>query len=371
MKRVNRGSVEKSHVFQHSHSNHLIIPIFIMNSGCPHRCIFCNQKITAGNFSPKITKEFFNSEVKSYLAWNKDKSRKVEIAFYGGSFTGVDPVYQEELLSWAYSFIQKRLVNSIRISTRPDYISENNLPLLKKYGVTTIEIGAQSFIDEVLQFAQRGHDAAAIVKSIVILKEHGFRTGLHLMAGLPKDTKEGFIYSLDKAIELKPDTVRIHPVIVFGGTVLAEEFRNGEYKPLKLSDAVELCRLAWEKLSAAGIRIIRIGVQLTQEMEKDGAVLAGPIHPALGSLVLSSIFYKSTINFLDKVSPDTKEIRFGISERDMSNFRGLNNMNISAIKKLYPRTNLIVESNIGQRRGVISVETDSGKSFTLNIPGII
>jgi histone acetyltransferase (RNA polymerase elongator complex component) len=363
--KTNRGGVEQSQ------SNPLIIPVFIMNSGCPHRCIFCNQKITAGNFPLKITKEFFDLEVQSYLAWNKDKSRKVEIAFYGGSFTGVDPAYQEELFSWAYSFIQNGFVNSIRISTRPDYIAESNLPVLKKYGVTTVEIGAQSFIDEVLQFAQRGHDVAAIVKAMIILKDHGFQTGLHLMAGLPKDTEEGFIYSLDKTIELQPDTVRIHPVIVFSGTALAEELRKGEYKPLELSDAVELCRLAWEKLSAAGIRIIKIGVQLTPEMEKDGAVLAGPIHPALGSLVLSSIFYDHTINLLDKISPDTKELRFGLSERDMSNFRGLNNMNISAIKKLYPRTNLIVESNIGQRRGVISVATDSGKSLTLKIPGII
>ena len=364
MKKTNRSGVEESH------SNPLIIPIFIMNSGCPHRCIFCNQKITAGNFPLKITKEFFDAEVQSYLAWNRNKSRKVEIAFYGGSFTGVHPAYQEQLLSWAYSFIQKRLVNSIRISTRPDYIKESNLPILKKYGVATIEIGAQSFIDEVLKFAKRGHDSAAIVKAMIILKDHGFQTGLHLMAGLPKDTKDGFIYSLDKTIELKPDTVRIHPVIVFSGTALAEELRKGEYKPLELSDAVELCRLAWEKLSVAGIRIIRIGVQLTPEMEKDGVVLAGPIHPAMGSLVLSSIFYHHTIKFLDKVSPDTKEILFGLSERDMSNFRGLNNMNISAIKKLYPRTNLIVELNIGQRRGVISVATDSGESFTLNIPGI-
>jgi histone acetyltransferase (RNA polymerase elongator complex component) len=116
-----------------TNNNSLIIPIFIMNSGCPHRCIFCNQKITAGNFPLRITREFFDSEVKSYLAWNKDKSRKVEIAFYGGSFTGVAPDYQEELLSWAYSFIQNGLVNSIRISTRPDYIEDNNLPVLKKY----------------------------------------------------------------------------------------------------------------------------------------------------------------------------------------------------------------------------------------------
>jgi hypothetical protein len=164
--------------------------------------------------------------------------------------------------------------------------------------------------------------------------------------------------------------VRIHPVIVFSGTALAEKLRSGEYKPLGLSDAVELCKLAWEKLSAAGIRIIRIGVQLTPEMEKDGAVLAGPIHPSLGTLVLSSIFYDRTIKLLDKITPDTNELHFSLSERDMSNFRGLNNMNISEIKKLYPRTNLIVESNIRQRRGVISVATDSGESFILNIPGI-
>jgi histone acetyltransferase (RNA polymerase elongator complex component) len=354
-----------------TNNNPLIIPVFIMNSGCQHRCIFCNQKITAGNFPPKITKEFFDSEVQSYLAWNKHKSRKVEIAFYGGSFTGVAPAYQKELLSWAYYFIQNGLVNSIRISTRPDYISENNLSLLKKYGVTTIEIGAQSFIDEVLQFAQRGHDSAAIVKAVTILKDHDFQTGLHLMAGLPKDTKDGFIYSLDKTIELKPDTVRIHPVIVFGGTALAKELRKGEYKPLELSDTVELCKLAWEKLSAAGIRIIRIGVQLTKEMEKDDAVLAGPIHPALGSLVFSSIFYDHTIKLLDKISPDAKELRFGLSERDISNFRGLNNMNISAIKKLYPGTKIIVRSFAEQKRGAISVNTDSGESFTTEIPGII
>jgi histone acetyltransferase (RNA polymerase elongator complex component) len=189
------------------------------------------------------------------------------------------------------------------------------------------------------------------------------------MAGLPKDTKEGFIYSIDKTIELQPDTVRIHPVIVFSRTALADKLRKGEYYPLELSEAIDLCRLAWEKLSAAGIRIIRMGVQLTPEMERGGAVLAGPIHPAFGSLVLSSIFYDRTMTLLDKVSPDTKELRFSLSERDVSDFRGLNNMNISAIKKLYPRTNLIVESISSQGRGVISLSADSGKSVTLNIPG--
>jgi histone acetyltransferase (RNA polymerase elongator complex component) len=350
-------------------TNLLIIPIFIMNNGCPHRCIFCNQNITAGNYPPEITKDYFDSEVNSYLSWNKDKSPNVEIAFYGGNFTGIEPVYQEKLLSLAYSFIQKGLVHSIRISTRPDYISENDLSLLKKYNVSTIEIGAQSFNDSVLQFAQRGHDSAAIVKAVRILKDHGFRTGLHLMAGLPRDSKEGFAYSLDKTVELKPDTVRINPVIVFRGTALAEVLRKGEYKPLELSDTVALCALAWQKLSGAGIRVIRIGLQSTPEMEKDGAILGGPIHPALGSLVLSSVFYDNTIKLLDKVSAEAKELHFNLSERDISNFRGLNNMNILAIKKLYPRTKIIVRSFAGQKRGVISVDADSAEPFTIEIPG--
>lgn len=348
----------------------LIIPIFIMNRGCPHRCIFCNQKITAGNFPSTITREFFDSEVKSYLAWNKDKSKNVEIAFYGGSFTGIDPAYQEELLSWADFFIQQGFVNSVRISTRPDYISENNLPLLKKYGVRTVEIGAESFVNNVLQHARRGHDSTTIVKAIAILKAYGFKTGLHLMAGLPQDTKEGFIYSIHKTIELKPDTVRMHPVIVFSGTALADEFREGKYKPLELSDAVELCRLAWERLSDAGIRIIRMGVQLTPQMQQEGAILAGPVHPAFGSLVLSSVFYHSTVKLLENISSEIRELHFHLSGRDIPNFRGWNNMNIKVIKKLYPHANLIVESDPGQSDGEISMATDSGQSFHLKIPGI-
>jgi histone acetyltransferase (RNA polymerase elongator complex component) len=351
-------------------SRPLIIPLFIMNSGCPHRCIFCNQKIAAGNFPLRITKDFFDAEINSYLTWNKNKSRQVEIAFYGGSFTGVDIGYQEELLSWSYSLIQKGLVKSVRISTRPDYISEDKLSLLKKYKVATVEIGAQSFVDEVLQFARRGHDSASIIQAVTILKKNGFRTGLHLMIGLPNDTKEGFIYSIDKTNELKPDTVRIHPTLVFKATALAKEFRAGRYKPLELDEAIELCALAREKLSDSGIRLIRMGVHMTPEMEKAGAVLAGSVHPAFGSLVLDFVFYHHTVKYLKKLSSDAKEFRFMLSQRDISNFRGLNNSNIKKIKKLYPQVNLIIESVTGHPHGEISGTTDTGESFHWKIPGM-
>jgi histone acetyltransferase (RNA polymerase elongator complex component) len=243
--------------------------------------------------------------------------------------------------------------------------------LLKKYHVTTVEIGVQSFVDDVLQYAERGHDAAAAENAVKILKGHGFHTGLHLMAGLPQDTREGFIYSLDKTVELKPDIVRIHPVLVFKGTTLAKEFNEGRYAPLELPAAVELCSLAWQKLSAAGIRVIRIGLQITPEMQHDGSVVSGPIHPALGNLVLSSVYYDYTINLLKKISPAAGEICFNLSERDISNFRGLNNMNISAIKKLYPRAKIVVRSVAGQKRGFISVDADAAQHLTVEIPGLI
>lgn len=357
---------KNDHDSQTSHP--VIIPIFIMNSGCPHRCIFCNQKITAGNFPPVLSRDHFDADVESYLAWNKEKSKKVEIAFYGGSFTGVDPDYQEELLSWACAFIQTGRVNAIRISTRPDYVSEDQLRLLRKYEVGTVEIGAQSFVDEVLNQARRGHNAEDIEKAVTALKQNGFRTGIHLMAGLPGETSRDFLYSIDQTIALKPDTVRIHPVIVFKETDLAETFKKGKYTPLDLPEAVDWCRAAWVKLTAAGIRVIRMGVQITPEMKGYGAVLAGPVHPAFGNLVLSSVFYHHITHLLEQVSDNVKEIIFSVASRDVSIFRGLRNANITAIKRLYPHAKLIVESNIDQPRGEFRVTTDCGDSLHGSIP---
>jgi len=340
-----------------------------MNSGCPHRCAFCNQEFTAGRFPTKITEEYFNAQVNAYLKWNKARSDKVEIAFYGGSFTGLDPDDQSRLLHMADSFIAEGVVDSIRVSTRPDYISEERLSFLKKYKVSTVEVGAESFIDEVLESSGRGHDADSIVNAMKLLKERSFRTGLHLMAGLPKDTKEGFMYSIEKVIELKPDTARIHPLIVFKETDLAKKFVAGKYKPLELSEAVELCSRAWEKLSREGIRVIRMGVQITPDMEQEGVILAGPVHPAFGSLVMSRIFYKYTLNGLMNVSGDPGELLFILSERDVSSFRGWHNENVEKIKNLYPHAKVNITSKPYQPSGAISLKTDSGLSMNIQIPG--
>jgi histone acetyltransferase (RNA polymerase elongator complex component) len=232
-----------------------------------------------------------------------------------------------------------------------------------------VEIGAQSFVDEVLQFARRGHNAESIIKAIHLLKEQDFQTSIQLMAGLPKDSRDGFSLSLDKTIELNPDMVRIHPTIVFSGTALADEFQRGNYQPLSLTEAVRLCKLAWEKLSAAEIRIIRTGLQITKEMESGGAVIAGPIHPAFGSLVLSAIYYDRTIKLMEQLPRNARKISFQLCPQDISNFRGWNNNNMEAIKNLYPSAGIDVKVAQEQKRGVISMITDQGNPLQTVIPG--
>ncbi len=349
----------------------LIIPIFIMNRGCPNRCIYCNQKIAAGNFDAEITREFFDGEVNSYLQWNKDKLRTVEIAFYGGSFTGLTENYQERLLSWAHRYIQAGLIESIRISTRPDYIDSDRLTFLYSWGVRTVELGAQSFNNDVLNHAKRGHDAQATVDAMKMLKDHGFKTGLHLMTGLPGDSREIYLNSLEQTVKLHPDTARIHPVLVLADTALAEEYRQGQYQPLSITEAVFRCLLAWEMLAPAGIRIIRFGLQTTPEMNSEGAVLAGPLHPAFGSLVYSGVFYASTLKLLSDIPKDAAQLHFFVDKRDMSNFRGHQNRNVEAIKKLYPQARIVIDSDPSIVSGRISLATDTGGKISLDIPGIL
>lgn len=348
-----------------------MIPIFIMNSGCPERCIFCNQKIAAGNFAPEITKSFFDGEVASYLRWSKNKSRRAEIAFYGGSFTGLAPEYQRRLLSWTTPYLQNGQVESVRISTRPDFIRDDGLVLLRTHGVRTIEIGAQSMNDEVLRHTRRGHDAAATARAMKLLKAHGFQTGLHLMAGLPQDTRESFRQTLLAAAELRPDTARIHPTLVFENTPLACDYRLGHYQPLTLNEAVAWCRLAWETLTPAGIRIIRFGLQMTPEMDQDKAVLAGPLHPSFGSLVYSAIFYQAILQMLGEVPKHPRILHFQIARRDLSHFRGFGNQNIRSIKKLYPEAQIVVDSVRGSLPGHLSLETETGESLSFDIPEIL
>ncbi|MHB8911015.1 MAG: elongator complex protein 3 [Syntrophales bacterium] len=318
----------------------MIIPFFIMNRGCPHRCLFCNERLAAGDHPERITEAAFGRTVRGYLDCAARKRGPAQIAFYGGTFTGMEPSEQRRLLEFAAPFLRAGEVNSIRISTRPDEISREGLALLKASGVTTIEVGAQSLDDEVLLRSRRGHTAADAVRALTLLREEKFATGVHLMAGLPGDSRDRFACTVEKVIALAPDMVRIHPTIVLRDTLLAEAFREGHYVPLTLAEAVEQGKDALKRLTAAGIPVIRLGLQTTRELEEPGAVVAGPFHPAFRTLVESALLVEMAASLLSAAGQEGGKAVFTLAPADVSSFPGQRRGNITDLKERFRLTDI-------------------------------
>ena len=218
-----------------------IIPIFVPHLGCPNDCTFCNQKKISGQ-KKNITSTDVKQIIESYLNnfQNKDNTN-IEVAFFGGSFTGIDISLQEELLSAAYEFVKSNKINSIRVSTRPDYIDKDKLTLLKKYGVRTIELGVQSTNDYILNKARRGHSFRDVKKASKLIRKNKFILGHQMMVGLQDSTPKDEIKTAKDLIKLKPKIVRIYPVLVIKDTKLCEEYMNGEYIPNTVEQAIETC----------------------------------------------------------------------------------------------------------------------------------
>ena len=313
----------------------MIIPFFLMNQGCPHRCIFCNERLTAGDFPESITEASFAKTVRAYLGGAGRKPGPAQIAFYGGTFTAMEQKEQRRLLGLAAPFLREGMIDGIRLSTRPDEIGSDELDLVTAFGVKTIEVGAQSLDDEVLLHAQRGHTAADTARALILLRERGFKTGIHLMTGLPGDNRDRFHRTIDRVIALHPDMVRIHPTIVLRDTALAAAFQEGRYFPLTLTEAVEQCKDALKKLTTAGIPVIRLGIQTTRELEEPGAVAAGPFHPAFRSLVESALLREMAAALLTTAGPADKTASFTLAPANFSNFPGERRGNIAALKERF------------------------------------
>lgn len=344
----------------------LIIPIFIGNRGCPNRCVFCNEKKTAGDFPDKITESIFRETLFGYINKTRQKPDRIQIAFYGGNFTGIDKSYQADLLGFAKPFVEEGLIASVRISTRPDYIDSETLDLLEKFHVGTVEIGAQSMVDEVLDLAGRGHSSSDVRNAVRILKDRGFETGVHLMAGLPGDGREKFKYTVDEIIALRPDMVRIHPTIVFKDTAMAESYRHYNYIPMTMSDAIDYCKYALIRFEEAGIPVIRLGLQTTREMEEEGSIIAGPFHPAFRSLVEGGIFLDMASSLMELTQTKSKEVTFTLSPKDVSSFRNLKNQNISILKRRFNPGKISVKTDSLQKRRTL-VMTVCGKTYKTDI----
>lgn len=264
-----------------------IIPVFVSHMGCPNDCVFCNQRKING-ISDAITPNELEAYVNSYL---KTMVRdQIELAFFGGSFTGIDKSLQEAYLNKAYDLKKRGLIHKIRLSTRPDYVDKEIANRLIRFGVDLVELGCQSFDDQVLLASKRGHTSSIIEVAVNRLKDSGIEVGIQLMLGLPEDNFQKFQYSVNQAIKLKPNCVRLYPALVIKDTELEEIYSTGDYKPLDVKTAAEWCAWAYETFYTHEIPVIRMGLQRTDLIDFDRAVIAGPFHPAFGELVLSLVF---------------------------------------------------------------------------------
>lgn len=313
---------------------HYIIPIFVPHLGCPHDCVFCNQKKITNSLEA-VTKETVRETIEQYLSYF-DKQAFIEVAFYGGSFTAIDIDLQRELLSVPKEYKEKGLINEIRLSTRPDSINEDILDVLKEYNVDTVELGVQSMDNNVLYKSGRGHDKDCVYKAVKLLKEYDIKFGLQMMIGLPEDNINTIFYTQKEFISLNPDCVRIYPTLVIKQTYLEDLYLNEKYKPLEVLEAVDISTVLLILFELNKIDVIRLGLQVTENIQMGKDVVSGPFHPAFRQLVNTNIYYK----ILNKYIPtNTKEVIIKINNKNISDVIG---------QKALNKERLISEKNIAK-----------------------
>ncbi|MBQ5787863.1 MAG: radical SAM protein, partial [Oscillospiraceae bacterium] len=279
-----------------------ILPIFIPHLGCTHACVFCNQSAITDRDAENALRALdellsscapcsagFDTRCENSPTGKQDGSRQGrELAFYGGSFTAIPPEQQLVYLEKAKKALDAGLIASVRLSTRPDAIDAETLDRLRRYGVATVELGAQSMQDEVLRMSGRGHTAGDVRRAAQCIREAGFSLGLQMMTGLPGDDDEGALRTARELIRLRPDFVRIYPTVIVRGTALERLWREGSYREHTVEDAVRVCSRLLPLFREAGIPVIRLGLNPTDRLSS-GDALAGAYHPALGELVYSRI----------------------------------------------------------------------------------
>lgn len=278
---------------------HFTIPIFIPELACPNRCVFCNQHSISGCMKqpePEEVREIILQHLKTI----PEKDSQIEIGFFGGSFTGIESELQERYLTIAKDFFIQRQIHGIRLSTRPDYIDVEVLNRLKRFGVTTIELGAQSLDEEVLRLSGRGHTVADVENASALILSSGFELGLQMMTGLPGDTPEKSMQTARRIVKLGAHCTRIYPTLVIRGTELAERWRKGEYQPQSLDEAVELTARLMDVFYFADVEVIRVGLHPSEGLLDGSEMLAGPFHPSFRELVKTYIWKQKLIKLIDK-----------------------------------------------------------------------
>jgi len=277
---------------------HYTIPIFIPELACPHQCVFCDQrKISGQQEIPSV--DDIQKKIKTYLDTIPKKRDCVEIGFFGGSFTGIPYEQQKEYLETASAFVKINKVDSIRLSTRPDYIDETILALLKENYVETIELGAQSMDDIVLLKSGRGHSVKDVETASEMILNAGFKLGLQMMIGLPGDTREKALNTAHKIASLGADNTRIYPTLVIKGTQLEQLYLQGKYQAMELQEAVSWSKDLLLFFEEANVNVIRLGLHPSEELNSDHSLVAGPYHPSFKELVMTEIWEKHLFDHIE------------------------------------------------------------------------
>ena len=326
------------------------ISIFVPHAGCPHRCSFCDQhSISGAAFIPRADHV---KKVCSETLAQISSPQETEIAFFGGSFTAISRDYMTELLEAASGYVGKDKFKGIRISTRPDYIDGEVLGLLKSFGVSSIELGAQSLDDKVLELNERGHTAGDVIKACGLIRGYGFELGLQMMIGLYGSTPASEQLTCDTACSLRPDTVRIYPVVILKNPRLGELFLSGEYRPFGFDEAVETAARFMQRFEDEGIRVIKVGLHASELVEKD--MLGGFYHPAFRELC-EAVIYRDLIEQALAGYENVTYADFLVPEKKLSKALGQKKSNIRYFENKNIRLRLFPDKDLREKLRLVSI----------------
>ena len=307
---------------------HYNIPIFISHFGCPNACVFCNQVKINGR-ETDVTIEDLKNIIDEYLKILPKDSYK-EVAFFGGTFTGISLGKQKEYLEGVKEYLDKGLVQGIRLSTRPDYINREVLDQLKKYNVTTIELGVQSLDEDVLRKSARYYPIEVVYEASKLIKSYGIDLGIQLMPGLPGSTFETDFETAKKVVEIMPQNARVYPTLIIKDTEMERMYQRGEYEVFTLDEAIKRCRKIISLLEINGINIIRVGLQPSDDLRNGGVAVEGAFHPAFRELVDGEIYF----DFLKKIKERDGKLDITLNERLVSRVVGLKRKNLKRLGEI-------------------------------------
>jgi len=327
-------------------AKHYTIPVFIPELACPFQCVFCNQQKISGRLKVPSDEEIIES-IEAHLNSFTKKERIVEIGFFGGSFTGLTLEEQEHFLKLAQPYILKNEIQGIRLSTRPDYISEEILDLLSRNHVSTIELGSQSLDDEVLKASFRGHTAEQTAKAAEMILSKNFKLGLQMMIGLPGDTLEKSIFTAKRIIELGAHSTRIYPTVVIRDTGLHQLYKQGKYEPLSLEDAADWTKVILPIFEEANIEVLRVGLHPSEGLLDGSELVAGPFHPSFKELVLTEI-WADLLNPL-LFESDARTIEITVPKKELNYAIGYQGKNKKMLLEQFQTVHFVADDGITQR----------------------